>query len=272
MVRKQIRISKGIVFTWLMLGGLICLFLPSSLTGKVHLAFLGFYKYTPASIGGSIPLAAVATGTDATLSSDHQQLKSQYLQLQNHRDNLWAELAAEHRKNERLAGLRTRFPALSGCSFISAEIITSQGRSKSTEKVINRGSADGIRKDQFVLGDNAIIGRISEVSARTAVVRIVSDKGSQIPVEVAGSKVASVMRGDGKGLARIKMVPRKYRVEKGAAVYTCKVPGVLDIPLVVGKVQSYKADDDHPLLWDIFVKPASDIENLASVDVIVMNP
>jgi rod shape-determining protein MreC len=273
MVRKQIRISKGLVFTWLTLGGLICLFLPQSLTSRINLAFLSVYKYAPVPAGGSIPLASVTnTSADETISKDYQQLKSQYIQLQNHRDNLWAELASEHRQNEHLAGIRTRFPSLSGAKFISAEVITSPSGARTSEIIINRGSTDGVRKDQFVLGDNSVIGKIADVSARTAVIRLISDKGSLVPVEVAGSKVARVMRGDGKGFARIKMVPKKYHIEKGAAVYTCKAPGFLDVPLVVGKVQSYRADDDNPLLWDIFVKPTSEIESLTGVDVVVMNP
>ena len=82
-----------------------------------------------------------------------------------------------------------------------------------------------------------------------------TDKNSSIAVEIAGSKAQRRMDGTGKDFARIGMVPNKKRVNKGDAVYTYKNPGLLDVPIIVGKVAECKPDDDNPLLWDITVKP-----------------
>jgi hypothetical protein len=55
------------------------------------------------------------------------------------------------------------------------------------------------------------------------------------------------------------------------AVYACKKAGVLDAPFTVGTVQKLQADDDNPLLWVVFVKPAVNFEEVTTVNVIVMN-
>ena len=92
-----------------------------------------------------------------------------------------------------------------------------------------------------------------------------------MPVEVAGSQVPRLMKGDGTA-ARIKMVPKSSKVSKEAAVYICKKAGILDVPMVIGKVGNCKADDDNPLLWDITVEPAVKIDEMSTVVVLIMNP
>jgi cell shape-determining protein MreC len=93
-----------------------------------------------------------------------------------------------------------------------------------------------------------------------------------IPVEVAGTKVVRKMTGDGKASARIALVQKKYPVKVGSLVYTCKMAGVLDVPMVVGRISKCRADDDNPLLWEILVKPAVDAGAINTVSIIVMNP
>ena len=81
-----------------------------------------------------------------------------------------------------------------------------------------------------------------------------------------------IMQGNGKKAAKVQLVSTKYKVRTGDIVYAQKKPGFLGIPVIVGTVDQCKSDDDNPLLWDIMVKPACDIENLTEVSVIVMNP
>jgi rod shape-determining protein MreC len=263
-----------------MLGALICLFLPQDITGRLHLAFRGLYKFTP-SLGRSIvPLAAVAPTTVSSGQTDqddeqlgrYRKLEAEKNQLENHLANVSAELAAEHDKVETLSAMRARFPGLGGAGFVNADMIAGF-KANENRIVINRGESDGIRKGQYVLSDNSVIGLVQETQSRTAVVKLITDKTSSIGVEIAGSKAQRRMDGTGKGYARIGMVPNKKHVNKGDAVYTYKNPGLLDVPIIVGKVAECKPDDDTPLLWDITVKPVVKIEELTGgLTVVVMNP
>jgi hypothetical protein len=42
--------------------------------------------------------------------------------------------------------------------------------------------------------------------------------------------------------------------------------------VITGTVAQCKSNDENPVLWDITVKPACDIEKITDVAVIVMNP
>jgi cell shape-determining protein MreC len=263
------------MFSWLMIGALICLFLPQSLTDRLHVTFLSLYKFTP-SLGRSIPLAAIAPPASDAGNDDEQarrcrQLESEKRQLENHLANLSAELAAEHAKVEKLAAMRSRFPGLAGAAFIDADVITGL-KGGDRQIMINRGQADGIRNGQYVLANNSVIGLVHETWTRTSLVKLITDKTSSIAVEISGSKAVRVMKGSGKDYARIGMVPSSKHVSRGAAVYTYKNPGLLDVPVIVGKVAECKHDDDNPLLWDITVSPAVKADELISVTIVVMNP
>ncbi len=62
------------------------------------------------------------------------------------------------------------------------------------------------------------------------------------------------------------------KVKTEDMVFAQERPGVLDTPMIVGTVLQCKIDQKNPLLWDITVQPACDIEKLKKVDVIIMNP
>ena len=76
----------------------------------------------------------------------------------------------------------------------------------------------------------------------------------------------------------------KLAIIGGSGLYS--LPGLEDIqereittpfgepsaPIIIGRVAECKKDDQKPLLWDITIKPACDIERLEDVAVIIMNP
>lgn len=257
------------LFTWLMLAGLICLFSPQRFTNKLHFAFIRLMPL-PILNAGLRTFSSVATNNQYASGYVSRRL---YLQLENHAANLRAELDDAHKKLETLSRLRDRF-AFETAAFVVADIIARSIDVDRQELIINRGRDDGLDRGQYVLGENSIIGTISDISANTAKVRLVTDTTSMLPVKIAASNayIRWKMQGDGKGGANIRMLPQRYDIKIGYLVYADKKPGFLDTPVIIGRVQSYGPDEENPLLWDIAVKPACDIENLSSVAVIVMKP
>jgi rod shape-determining protein MreC len=246
-----------------MLAGLISLFAPQSLTSKFQFAFARIFSW-PLSIGRNISLSA---RTQQPLTDVISRRK--YNKLQNYLANVTQELLQERQKLEKLSGLHNRF-VWEGVDFVLADIITAFIDASHSELIINRGQIDGLAKGQFILGDNSIIGTISDVSSRIARVKLITDPTSNIVVKIEELNLGRVMQGSGNNSAKLRMV--KYKVRSGDNVYADKKPGFLDAPMIVGKVGDCKRNDEIPLLWDITVKPTCDIETLDSVAVIIMNP
>ena len=251
------------LLAWFILAGFILIFAPQNLTNKFQLAFAHIFRW-PLSIGRNISLSARTQPpiTDAVS-------RREYNKLQNHLANLTEQLYQEHQKVEKLSGLRNRLP-LKGAKLVLADVIREFIDGLHSKFIINRGENDGLANGQLVFGDNSIIGTISYVSSRTAQVKLVTDSTSKIAVKIAG--LNRVMQGSGSDSAKVLMVSIKHKVKIGDVVYAGKKPGVLDAPMIIGKVAECKRDDENPSLWDITVKPACDIEKLNSVAVIIMNP
>lgn len=242
-----------------MLGGFIFLLAPQNLTNKFQLTFAHVFRW-PLSIGRSISLSSRAQPQLTETVS-----RRKYNQLQNYLANVTEELDQERQKVEILSKLRNRYP-LEGAGLMFADVITAAADGF----IINRGEDDGLRKGQFVLADNSIIGTICEVSPRAARVELITETTSNMAVIIGGLK--TVIQGDGKGSAKVQLFPVKHDVKVGEDVYACKKPGFLDTNMIVGRVVQCERDGENPLLRDVTVKPVCDIQQVGDVAVIIMNP
>ncbi len=252
------------LFTWFTLAGFILLLSPQNFTNKLQFAFARIFRW-PLSIGRNIPLAV---RTNLTYKSTDSRKEVQY---QNYIANLEAQLRQKDRKLEELSGLRTRLHALEGAKLVPADIITASVDSPHCELIINRGQDDHIQEGQFVLGDNGVIGTVSELGARTAKVRLITDSSSVLQVSISDLGVNALLRGAGNNRAKIPLVPVSHKIRSGDVVMATKSPGLLDSPIIVGVITECIRDHSNPALWDITVGPACDIETLSTVAVIVMN-
>ena len=153
-----------------------------------------------------------------------------------------------------------------------ADVITASIDRLHSELTINRGAEDGLAKGQFVLADNSIIGSISDISSRTARVKLFTDPTSKIAVKIGKLNVERVMQGSSNDSAKIQLLQTEHKVKTGDVIYASKKGGFLDAPMIIGKVTQCKRDDQNPSVWDITVKPVCNVEKLTGVAVIIINP
>jgi len=263
MARMRFKVSGRMLFAWFMLTGLILLLSPQSLTSKLQLAFSRIFRY-PLSFGTNISLPhARKLPSQNTTRTD--------IRYRNYIANLRKQLFLEHRKLEQLSGIRNRLP-LEGAIIIPADIVTATYESTQCRLVIDRGKDDGIKKGQFVLSENSIIGTVNNIDKRQAGVLLFTDPRSKIEVRIQNIKIYRVMQGTGANNAKISLVSTDYKIKKGQNVFVRKKPGLLGTPIIIGNVDTIKNDTLKPWLWDITVKPACDLKNLKGVAVIIMNP
>ena len=265
MASKQVRISRRMLFILFMLAGLIFLFAPQNVTNKFQFAFARIFRW-PISISRSISLS---TRTPQPLGDFVS--RREYNQLQNHLTNVIEQLNQEHKRVEELSAMRTRLP-LQGAGLVPADVIRPAIGGLQSRLIINRGSSDGVSVGQFVLGDNSIIGVVCDVTNREAQVKLFTDPASRLEVKIPGSNIYRIMHGDGNVTAKIPMVSTRYKIKPGDRIIARKKPGLLDAPMIVARVLRCTKDDERPLLWDITVEPACDLERLEDVAVIIMNP
>jgi rod shape-determining protein MreC len=247
-----------------MLTGLILLFAPQNLTNDLQFTFARIFRW-PLTVGKNISLYATRQPpTDANFDR-----KSEY---ENHIANLQEELRRQQEELIEAKGVRDRLHALENAGFIMADVIMPSINEKISELTINRGQNDGLVKGLFVLGNNSIIGTISDVSPLNAKVTLFTDPASRIAVRIGNLNIDRLMEGAGKDEAKIRLLPTKHKIRVGDKVLAKKKPGFLDASMIIGVVARCERDDRNPSMWDITVKPVCDIERLSSITVIIMNP
>ena len=263
MARMQSKVSKRTLFILFTLAALILLLCPEKLTGKLQFAFARLFHW-PLRVSRALFLSA-----QIQQHSYEGIDKREYDQLVNHLERLEELLKQEHEKVERLANYRDRLP-LAGAGLPFAGITASSINSSNGKLIINRGFDDGLKKGQFVLADNSIIGIISQVSAQNAQVMLTSDPAFKTPVIISDLNVKKFMVGIGNNLSSIELLETKHNIEIGDFVFV-QLPG-LDGPVVIGKIKHFHRDSQKPLLWDVTVEPACSIKGLQYVNIIIQNP
>ena len=264
MAKKRIEISERTLFACLIILGLAMFFVPQTATSRLQFAFVRVFS-KPLNICRNLTQAASNQQSTSKVVDQRQ-----YLKLRNHLANSIQWLHQERQNNAKLSGLRSR-SVWEGVGFVLADIIIDSTDISQNELIINRGVDDRLAQGQFVAYDHSVVGTIMDLDWRMARVQLLTDPRSKVGVKIGDLGLQGIMQGNGDGSARIELIPREYRIEKGDIVYVQKKPGFLEVPMIAGTVTQCEPDNENPLLWRIAVEPASNVKDIKSVTVITMN-
>jgi rod shape-determining protein MreC len=261
MARTKFKPSKLTLFIGLFLTGIILLLLPQNVTSKVNFAFIDIFDYF-LNMGSAAQKPRVN-------SADSYVSKQAYLQLQAAYSNLEAQHAELKNQFEKLSKVRLTEPNPSS-GLVIAKIVNR----KEHQLIINRGSKDGLAAGQYVLGDNAVIGLVEQVSDDISSVQLITSAACKMPIKISSPEINSylngAMQGDGKNAAKISNIPQKYKIKPGNTVYAAEQPGLLATARIIGKISKCKLGAKSAVVWDIEVEPIYSFDNITDVAVVII--
>ncbi|MHC5082599.1 MAG: rod shape-determining protein MreC [Planctomycetota bacterium] len=266
MAGRNIHFSSGSTFlTWLIIG-IVILVVPRSTTERINNWFIETFQPILEK-GRQIQMDAVETVETDTVSLDqHQQLQSDF-------DNLHSQMLQLLSDYEKLSKVRSELPRFH--SGLLPATVTGTLNGLTHEIIINKGSEDRVEPGQYVLSmnSNSIIGVVRETGDLISKVRLVTDAKQDIEIRIrrkdTTQDIGAMMFGDDKRDCKIAMIERIEDIRKGDMVYAAAQPGVMDIPIIIGRVSDVRPDEQHRLLWDITVQPAEDMRQLKDVMVVI---
>ena len=244
------------LLTWLILAGFILLLIPQSLTSKAQLLFAYIFRW-PLGTVRNLSLAAPVQYNSTSPNSRNIN------RLRNEIQNLKKQLELSQQQNDSLRNFLNSSP-LPNTKLVPANIT----KSSAGELIINCGKKQGLAPNQFVIGDYSIIGTVSQVSAYSAKVTLITSPSFRIAVKIGD--YSAVLQGDRNNQAKILSFLKKYKVNMGEPVFCQPKAALLSTPIIVGYIKECKTAQS-PFLWDITIQPACDIASLTTVDVIVPN-
>jgi len=204
-----------------------------------------------------------------TIAAENEALKKRVAELEREYRE-YIEVAAE---NERLKELLEFSQSQSGAySYETATVLSQSASSWQSAFTISKGSSSGLVKGNCVITESgAIVGRITSVSANSAVVTTLIDTTSNIGSLVWETEDTAVLCGDyelmKEGRAKLRYLPDGCTLAPGDTVITSGSGGIFPRGLVLGTVESVHSDSTGTGDWAIMA-PAAEVEDIVHVYVI----
>lgn len=104
--------------------------------------------------------------------------------------------------------------------------------------ILGRGSRDGIQPGFIVSGNGGIIGRVTQVTASTSRVLLISDPTSQVGVTISRSRHMGYIRGQSANRVTMEFFDKVPDVRPGDVVSTSSYSQLFPAGLPVGIVES----------------------------------
>jgi len=134
---------------------------------------------------------------------------------------------------------------------------------------IDRGTSGGIEPGMPVVTGAALLGVVTQVQARTAIVRRVDDPAFRLEVEIETEQgvVHGVAHGDGAGRLDVRLVRTAASLRPGDSAFTSGYHARIPPGLFLGQVE--RVDDvDQDGVHEVTVTPAAALGRWAQIHVI----
>jgi len=149
-----------------------------------------------------------------------------------------------------------------------AQVIGTSGSSQNHVLWIDKGSADGLARDNAVITPDGIVGKVREVFEHSAQVLVINDQTSGAGVILETTRIRGIQRGNAFGQPQVINILADQRIQPGEHVLTAGGDQIFPRGLPVGVVERVLRDPDRGSFIDVVVKPAANLEHLDEVLVI----
>ena len=199
-------------------------------------------------------------GSDkAQLVSENEYLEGKLIELKA-RLQTYSNLVLENQKLTQLLDATYTIPE----HQITLAHIKSISQSRLKKQVIiNKGSKDGVRNTQLVVGSDGVVGQVTQVTPLYSTVLLLTDPTQHLPVK----NVRNGIRGITKGLASnergmvVEFIPLDSDVKLGDIFVTSGIGTNYPPGYIVGKVFKIDKPPNEPFLT-IILKPIQNMDKL----------
>lgn len=200
------------------------------------------------------------------LKSEYEALKERVVELEAERNRL-LEAEATNRRLRELLEFRAQLPSGS----ITAAVIANSASTWFRSCLLDKGSADGVRKGMAVVTSLGVVGQVVSVTSRTAKVLLLTDPNSGVDVVIQRSRARGIVAGSLDDGLVMKYVKRSEDIQEGDRLITSGLDGVFPKGLVVGTVNRVRKRN-FGLFQLVGVSPAVVSSQIEEVLVVSADP
>jgi len=169
--------------------------------------------------------------TVAGFRTENERLRKRIQELEVERSRL-LEADATNRHLQKLLEFRPHLPSGS----ITASIIGNSASSWFQSCLLDKGSADGIRKGMAVVTPLGAVGQVVSATGHSAKVLLITDANSGVDVLVQRTRARGIVSGSLENVTIMKYVKRSEDIQEGDRLITSGLDAVFPKGLMVGTV------------------------------------
>lgn len=102
---------------------------------------------------------------------------------------------------------------------------------------VDKGSAEGVKKNMIVMSPEGVVGQITTVYTHTAVVRTILHKRSAVPAYVVEAGAFGILYGEGGEYGFLKYAYNSSLIETGQLVITSGLGDIYPRGLLIGMIE-----------------------------------
>jgi len=182
------------------------------------------------------PLGSLRAGIADTadlwdMRADNARLRAENVELRRWRSVALALDAENRRLKAELHWVPDPAP-----SYVTARVVADAGGVYAKAVLLSVGPHHGIKRGEIALDERGLVGRVTEVGARSARVLLITDLNSRIPVVLEGSGAHAILVGTNGPWPRLLYWPEGSPPREGEHVVTGAETGTFPANLPVGTV------------------------------------
>jgi rod shape-determining protein MreC len=182
------------------------------------------------------PLGRLHATVSETLTLWDMREENARLRTENENLRRWQSIAlALDNENQRLKASLAWIPDPTA-SFVTARVVADAGGVYAKAVLLSVGPNHAIRKGEIAVDERGLIGRITEVGARTARVLLLTDLNSRIPVILETSRAHAILVGTNGTRPRLLYWPEGIVPQEGERIVTSAEANAFPANLPIGTV------------------------------------
>lgn len=231
-----------------------------SVGGTIVSPVYGFFNGISTSVSGWFTYMGEAGKVHDTNKLLQEEVAALKIKVQSYQG-----LEEENKRLEKLLEIKNQY---SDIESTGAEIIARESSNWFTVFTINKGSKDGVDKNQPVVCGGGLVGHTTDVGAHWAKVVTVIDTAHSVSGMSLRSNDYVQLDGDltlmGGGLCKMTNITENADVIVGDILVTSGIGGVYPKGIVIGTVQEFKNHESGAGNYAV-VKPSADFQRINEV-------
>lgn len=145
--------------------------------------------------------------------------------------------------------------------MVTVRVVAEEGDAFSHSLIAYTGENTTVKKDQIVITDRGVVGRVDTVGAMYSKILMITDINSRIPVMLEKNRVRGILAGDNNRKPKLEFTPIGSVINVGDRIITSGVAGTFPAGLPVGVVSEITKRD-------IRVTPLADFDSIEYVKIV----